>query len=99
MKIVRRDLELAALFGRALVDEAHRTEVCDLTLSAELMENVHDAADALLDKSGDTRAQQAIVSALTPLTRLVLCMWLVDLGLAAKLSAHALKRPEMTHAY
>ena len=34
--------------------------------------------------AGDTLAQQGIIRRLSPMTRLVLCMWVMDLGLAAR---------------
>jgi hypothetical protein len=93
MRQERRDRELVALFGREIVEDAHRTEVCDLHLTAEGMELVHDAADELLMRSGEALEQRRIVSKLDRFTRLVLCMWLVDLDLAASLAARAIQQP------
>lgn len=93
MRQARRDLELAALFGRNLVDRAHATDVADLELTAKGMEAVHDAADDLLTHSGDTVAQHGIIRNMDPHTRLVLCMWCLDMSLAARLAARAIRDP------
>ena len=87
----RRDIELAALFGRELVQEARDTDPMALDLTADRMDAVHHAADTLLAKSGDTLAQRRTVAGLDGQTRLALCMWIMDLGLAAKLAARAVR--------
>lgn len=79
------EMELRHLFGAALVEEAARTDPASLDLSAALMDAVHTAADTLLAHRGDMPAQRATVAALPADVRLVLCMWLMDTGLAAKL--------------
>ncbi len=78
-------VELRHLFGPALVEDAARTDPASLDLTAALMEAVHDAADTLLSQRGDVSAQRGIVAQLPGAVRLVLCMWLMDTGLAAKL--------------
>jgi hypothetical protein len=93
MRQARRDLELAALFGRGLVEQAHATDVAELELSAARMEAVHDAADDLLTHCGDTVAQHEIIRSLDPDTRLVLCMWCLDMSMAARLAARAIREP------
>jgi hypothetical protein len=77
--------ELRHLFGPALLAEAERTDPVSLDLSAALMDAVHDAADTLLSQRGDVSAQRGTVAQLPSEVRLVLCMWLMDTGLAAKL--------------
>ena len=78
-------VELRHLFGPALLEDAVRTDPATLDLSAALMEAVHDAADTLLCQRGDVPAQRGTVAQLPEDVRLVLCMWLMDTGLAAKL--------------
>ena len=51
----------------------------------ELMEAVHDAADALLTMRGHPERQRGHLAGLPFTVRLVLCMWLTDTELAAKL--------------
>jgi hypothetical protein len=89
----RRILEAKALFGRTLVRQARMTDPADLELTAEAMDAVHDAADELLEHAGDPRAQGRVVAALNPQTRLVLCMWVIDLSLGANLAKKAVYAP------
>lgn len=82
---------MVSLFGRELVEQASRTDPADLEVSAALMDAVHDAADRLLASSCQPKLQRDIVAGLEPQARLVLCMWLTDLGLASTLMATALR--------
>lgn len=89
--ISRLRRELVSLFGREMVEQASRTDPADLEVSAALMDTVHDAADKLLASSYRPSLQRDIVAGLDPQARLLLCMWLSDLGLAATLMAMALE--------
>ena len=74
--------ELIALFGRGRVEQAEITDVADLELTAELMDAVHDAAEAILKRLGQPSRQREIVDNLDAETALVLCMWLMDTDFA-----------------
>lgn len=87
MREQRIDNELAALFGRDLVEQAKQTDPADLLLSDSLMVEVYTAADELLARAGEPVAQRSVVRRLSEGTRLVLCMWIHDLDLAAKITA------------
>jgi hypothetical protein len=82
----RMQRELVALFGDATVQVAKMVDPALLALSADLMDRVHDAADAVLARTGRPAAQRKYVAELPSDVRLVLCMWLLDTGLAAKLT-------------
>lgn len=77
--------EMRQLFGELIVRKAQKTDPIDLNLTAELMDSVHDGADTLLIMQGNTEAQRRYIRALAYEVRLVLCMWLIDTSLAAKL--------------
>ena len=83
------DAELVSLFGRKLVDKAQATDVVELDLSATRVDAVHDACEALLLHSGRPKQQQATIVALDDMTTLMLCMWLMDTGLADWIYQHA----------
>ena len=83
--------ELAALFGCSVVEQAGATDPAGLTVSADFMDRVHDAADSLLSRHGP-QEQRAFVEGLEPDTRLVLCMFIQDLELTATLAATAIRR-------
>ena len=78
--------ELIALFGEPTVLVAKIIDPAMLALSAGLMDRVHDAADAVLARTGRPAVQRKFVAELASDVRLVLCMWLMDTGLAAKLT-------------
>lgn len=77
--------EMRELFGDLIVKRAQQADPAELRLSAGLMDRVHDGADALLVMRGNPTEQQRYVGELTYEVRLVLCMWLLDTNLAAKL--------------
>ena len=77
--------ELKRLFGEPVVYLAGITDPAALDLSATLMDRVHDGADALLTMRGHLAEQHRYIGGLSFNVRLVLCMWLMDTDLAAKL--------------
>lgn len=87
----RMQRELIALFGDATVQVAKMVDPALLALSADLMDRVHDAADAVLAGTGRPAAQRRFIGELPSDVRLVLCMWLLDTGLAAKLTRRAIQ--------
>jgi hypothetical protein len=77
--------EMRELFGEILVKRAQQADPADLDLSADLMDRVHGSANELLANRGNPAEQQQYVGGLTYEVRLVLCMWLMDTNLAARL--------------
>ena len=82
-KTILRDLR--RLFGEPVAYLANITDPVTLDLTAELMDRVHDGADALLNMRGNLAEQQRYITGLPFMVRLVLCMWLMDADLASKL--------------
>lgn len=82
-KTILRDLR--RLFGEPVVYLAKITDPATLDLTAELMDRVHDGADALLNMRANLAEQQRYITGLPFTVRLVLCMWLIDTDLASKL--------------
>lgn len=85
MKPERTQAEIRQLFGDLIVMQAQQTDPADLKPSAELMDRVHDGADALLARRGNVPEQQQYIRELPHKIRLTLCMWLLDTNMAAKL--------------
>ena len=79
------DCEMRRLFGEPVAYLASITDPATLDLSAVLMDRVHDGADALLTMRGHLAEQHRYICGLAFDVRLVLCMWLMDTDLAAKL--------------
>ena len=82
-KATRQDLR--HLFGEPVTSLAKIVGLEALEVTPELMEAVHGAADALLTMRGQSERQRAYLVGLSFTVRLVLCMWLTDTTLAAKL--------------
>ena len=82
-KPIRQDLK--HLFGEPVSSLAKIVGLESLEITPELMESVHDAADALLTMRGHPERQRGHLVGLPFTVRLVLCMWLTDTELAAKL--------------
>ena len=82
-KPIRQDLK--HLFGEPVTSLAKIVGLESLAITPELMESVHDAADAMLTMRGPCERQRGYLAGLPFTGRLVLCMWLTDTELAAKL--------------
>ena len=82
-KPIRQDLK--HLFGEPVSSLAKIVGLESLAITPELMESVHDAADAMLTMRGQSERQRGYLAGLPFTVRLVLCMWLTDTELAAKL--------------
>lgn len=82
-KPIRQDLK--HLFGEPVTSLAKIVGLESLAVTPELMESVHDAADAMLTMRGQSERQRGYLAGLPFTVRLVLCMWLTDTGLAARL--------------
>ena len=82
-KPIRQDLK--NLFGEPVTSLAKIVGLESLAVTPELMESVHDAADAMLTMRGQSERQRGYLAGLPFTVRLVLCMWLTDTELAAKL--------------
>ena len=85
MKKNRTGQDLKPLFGEPVSSLAKIVGLEALEVTPELMESVHDAADVLLTMRGQLGRQRAYLVDLPFTVRLVLCMWLTDTTLAAKL--------------
>jgi hypothetical protein len=82
-KPIRQDLK--HLFGEPVSSLAKIVGLESLEITPELMESVHDAADAMLTMRGQSERQRGCLAGLPFTVRLVLCMWLNDSELATKL--------------
>jgi len=85
MKRSKPRQDLRQLFGEPVTSLAKIVGLEALEITPELMESVHDAADALLKMRGQSERQRSYLVDLPFTTRLVLCMWLSDPELATKL--------------
>ena len=76
---------LKHLFGEPIASLAKIVGLESLAVTPELMESVHDAADALLTMRCHPERQRGYLAGRPFTVRLVLYMWLTDTELASKL--------------
>jgi hypothetical protein len=77
----RQKRELAQLFGRETVDLAGQIDIVDLNLNEKMTECIADGVRRLKELKGDPAAQARFIESMEQGARLVLCMWIMDMGL------------------
>jgi len=86
------EFELAFLFGQATVHQAKQSDIVDLDLDIEFLNGVSEIAGQLLKLTGQPIQQRKFVARLNADNRLMLCMWLMDTGIADKLIGEITKQ-------
>ena len=77
--------ELAFLFGKETVDQARQIDIVDLNMNKEMMDSISTGVRKLKELKHNPNAQINLVNELQPGARLVLCMWILDMGLLEKI--------------
>ncbi len=77
--------ELVGLFGQETVVQARRTDIVDLDLNADFLDDIADIAEQLVAVKNQPERQREIVSSLDSDKSLALCMWVMDAGMVGKL--------------
>lgn len=85
----RSNDELAFLFGRETVEQADQLDIADLNMNEEIVACIADGIRTLKELQDNPGAQVNYVNGLEPGARLLLCMWVMDMGLLNKIR----KRP------
>lgn len=83
----RRIKYLSLVFGEDTVAQARQIDVADLNMNDKMMATISDGVRKLKALKADPDAQINLVSGLEPGARLVLCMWIMDMGLVDKIRA------------
>ena len=73
--------ELTCLFGRETVEQAQLLDVASLSMGDEITREIADGVKKLKQLRGNNDAQVNYVRELRPGTRLLLCMWIMDMSL------------------
>ncbi len=81
----RSNDELAFLFGRETVEQAGQLDIADLNLNEEIVASIAGGIRTLKELQDSPRAQVNFVSGLEPGARLLLCLWVMDMGLLEKI--------------
>ena len=77
--------ELAFLFCKETVEQATQLDIADLRLSDEIVACIADGIRTLKQLRDKPAAQVNFVNSLQPGARLLLCLWIMDMGLLKKL--------------
>ena len=81
----RSNHELAFLFGRETVEQADQLDIADLNMNEEIVACIADGIRTLKELQDNPGAQVNYVNGLDPGARLLLCMWVMDMGLLNKI--------------
>ena len=81
----RSNEELAFLFGRETVEQAQQLDIADLSLRDEIAASIADGIRTLKQLRDKPAAQVNFVNGLEPGARLLLCLWVMDMGLLEKI--------------
>ncbi len=84
----RLNEELAFLFGKETVNQARKIDIVDLNMNKEMMDSISTGVRKLKELKHNPNAQLNLVNELQPGARLVLCMWIMDMGLLEKIQTH-----------
>lgn len=77
--------ELAYLFGTETVDLAYQIDSADLNLNEKMIDSISAGVRRLKELKHDPGAQLGFVRGLEQGTRLLLCMWIMDMDLLGKI--------------
>ena len=83
----RAQQQLTYLFGKDIVDQAELIDVADLNISDNITHCISDGVIQLKKLKGKKDSQRALVEKMSPGEKLVLCLWIMDMGLLDKLQA------------
>ncbi len=81
----RMNKELSFLFGKETVDQARQIDIVDLNLNDEMIGSITAGIRQLKKLKDNPNAQIKLVNEMEPGTCLVLCMWIMDMGLLEKI--------------
>lgn len=84
--------ELAFLFGKETVEQAVQLDIADLRLSDEIVACIADGIRTLKQLRDKPAAQVDFVNSLQPGARLLLCLWVMDMGLLEKIQRRSYLR-------
>jgi hypothetical protein len=77
--------ELSQLFGVDTVEQARQIDVADLNMNDKMIATISDGVRKLKGLRMDPGAQRHLISGMEPGARLVLCLWIMDMGLLQKI--------------
>ena len=82
-----KDRQLTKLFGSEIVEQASLIDVVDLNLDEQMTAAITGGLNRLKQTRNDPAAQIALVIAMEPGEKLLLCMWIMEMDLLDKIQA------------
>lgn len=76
---------LANLFGEEIVTQAELIDIANLNISDDITSCISDGVVKLKKMKGNTTSQRDLINKMSQGEKLVLCMWIMDMGLLDKL--------------
>jgi hypothetical protein len=77
--------ELSFLFGEEIIEQARLIDIADLNLHDDMTARIGEGMRQLKELKLDPEAQRHWVSEQSPGLRLLLCLWIMDMGLLDKI--------------
>jgi len=79
--------ELTRLFGEDTVEQAQHIDVAHLNMNDKMIATISDGVRQLKALRTNPGAQRRLIGGMEPGARLILCMWIMDMGLLQKIGA------------
>lgn len=76
--------ELSFLFGRQTVEQACMLDVVDLNLNETMTASIISGLTKLKQLRGNPESQQELINSMEAGGRLLLCLWIMEMGLLDK---------------
>lgn len=84
-EVEQAESELARLFGQDTVNQARLIDAAHLNLDDSMTACITAGLNRLKQTRNDPAAQGAVISAMQPGERLLLCMWIIEMELLDKI--------------
>jgi hypothetical protein len=81
--------ELSFLFGQELVEQAEQIDIVDLNLNDEITKVISTGIKQLKSLKHSPEAQLDFINSLTSGSRIVLCMWIMEMDLLDKIQTRS----------
>ena len=81
--------ELSFLFGRETVVQAEQIDIVDLNLNEDIIASISNGVRQLKELKNNPQAQAELIREMAPGSRIVLCMWIMEMGLLEKIQTRS----------
>jgi hypothetical protein len=81
--------ELSFLFGEEVVDQAEQIDIVNLNLNDDITKAISTGIKQLKSLKNNPEAQLGFINSLTPGSRIVLCMWIMEMDLLDKIQSRS----------